>query len=173
MLIFQPLTEKHDRTSFDCGVSSLNHFLQKTARQHREKGLSNTYVLLDEADPLHVLGYFTLSFLEVDAVTLPIPHTRKLPKLSRLPAAKLARLAVASNFQGRGYGALMLAEAIRRVVLASQESGAITGFFVDAKDEQAQKFYLHYGFLQLNDNPLKLFLPIGSLRVLTSMLSGS
>lgn len=171
MLIFQPLTEKHDRTSFDCGVPALNHFLQKTARQHREKGLSNTYVLLDESDPLHVLGYFTLSFLEVESDTLPIPHTRKLPKLSRLPAAKLARLAVASNFQCRGYGALMLAEAIRRVVLTSQESGAITGFFVDAKDEQAQKFYLHYGFLQLNDNPLKLFLPLGSLRVLTSMLS--
>lgn len=171
MLIFQPLTEKHGRTSFDCGVPDLNQFLQKTARQHREKGLSNTYVLLDETDPLAILGYFTLSFLEVDSDTLPVSQTRKLPKSSRLPAAKLARLAVALNYQGKGYGALMLTEAIRRVVLTSQEAGAVTGFFVDAKDEQACNFYLHYGFLQFIDNPFKLFLPLGSLRMLTGSLS--
>lgn len=173
MLIFQPLTEIHDRRSFDCGVLALNEFLQKTARQHRDKGLSNTYVLLDEENKPKILGYFTLTFLEVESDALPATHTRKLPNTSRLPAAKLARLAVSSNCQGRGYGALMLAEAIRRVVLTSQESGAITGFFVDAKDKQAQSFYLQYGFLSLNDNHFKLFLPLASLRMLSGTLSRS
>ena len=66
MLIIRPL-DTHDLTGFDCGTAALNDFLCKTARQHREKGLSNTFVLLDEESPTIILGFFTLSFLEVDA----------------------------------------------------------------------------------------------------------
>ena len=163
MLIFQPLQESHDRKSFDCGVPALNGFLQKTARQHREKGLSNTYVLVKEEDPVTVVGFFTLSFLEVGIEKLPIQYSRKLPKTSRLPAAKLARLAVAKAFHGKGYGALILAEAIKRVISVANMAGAITGFFVDAKDAQARSFYLRFGFIPLRDDQLKLFLPLNTL----------
>ncbi len=163
MLIFQPLELLHDRRAFDCGVSALNEFLQKTARQHREKGLSNTYVLVDDENKSEIIGYFTLSFFEVSPQTLPDIHSKKLPKSDRLPAAKLARLAVSNNFKRKGYGALLLAEAIRRVVLASTQSGAITGFFVDAKDENARNFYLAFGFIPLNDFPMQLFLPLKTL----------
>jgi len=163
VLIFQVLSLLHDRKSFDCGVLALNEFLQKTARLHREKGLSNTYVMLDEDCPGKIVGYFTLAFFEVTIQSLPEQHSRKLPKLSRLPAAKLARLAVEKSCQGRGYGALILAEAINRVVSAARESGAITGFFVDAKDEQAKSFYLRFDFIPLQDDPLKLFLPLKTL----------
>lgn len=163
MLIFQMLSPLHDRKSFDCGVPTLNEFLQKTARQHREKGLSNTYVMLDEESPEKIVGYFTLAFFEVRIQTLPEQYSRKLPKYSRLPAAKLARLAVDKSCQGRGYGALILAEAIKRVVSAAREAGAITGFFVDAKDEQAKSFYLRFDFIPLQDDPLKLFLPLKTL----------
>lgn len=163
MLIFQVLSSFHDRNTFDCGVLALNEFLQKTARQHREKGLSNTYVMLDEDSPSKIVGYFTLAFFEVGIQSLPEQHSRKLPKSSRLPAAKLARLAVEKSCQGRGYGALILAEAIKRVVSAACESGAITGFFVDAKDEQAKSFYLRFDFIPLQDDPLKLFLPLKTL----------
>lgn len=163
MLIFQPLAQYHDRKSFDCGVQALNEFLRKTARQHREKGLSNTFVLLDEDSPDKILGYFTLAFLEVSTHSLPEQYSRKLPKSSRLPAAKLARVAVEKSCQGRGYGALILAEAIKRVISAVSESGGITGFFVDAKDDQAKCFYLRFGFIPLQDDPLKLFLPLKTL----------
>lgn len=163
MLIFQPLELLHDRKAFDCGVSILNEFLQKTARQHREKGISNTYVLVDEQEKSTIIGYFTLSFFEVTPQALPEIHSRKLPKSDRLPAAKLARLAVSNDFKGKGYGALLLAEAVRRVVLASTQSGAITGFFVDAKDENAQSFYRAFGFIPLKDAPMCLFLPLKTL----------
>jgi GNAT superfamily N-acetyltransferase len=170
VLIFQPLSSFHDRKSFDCGVPALNEFLQKTARQHREKGLSNTYVMLDEENPEKIVGYFTLAFFELSIKGLPEQYSRKLPKSSNLPAAKLARLAVEKSCQGRGYGALILVEAIKRVLSAASESGAITGFFVDAKDEQAKRFYLRYDFIPLQDAPLKLFLPLKTL--LSSFNSG-
>jgi len=163
MLIIHPLDASHDRAGFDCGVTPLNDFLRKTARQHREKGLSNTFVLLDEEAPGDILGFFTLSFLEVDASLLSPEHARRLPKTSRLPAAKLARLAVDKERQGKGYGAILLADAVKRVVAAAKESGGIVGLFVDAKDEQARQFYLGFGFIPLQDNPLALFLPLKTL----------
>jgi GNAT superfamily N-acetyltransferase len=163
MLIIRPLDPSHDRKAFDCGVPVLNDFLHKTARQHRDKGLSNTFVLFDENNPHEILGFFTLSFLEVDTATLPKEYSYRLPKSSRLPAAKLARLAVDKRCQGRGYGDLLIADAIKRIVATVNESGGITGFFVDAKDEHAQRFYLRYGFIPLQDTPLTLFLPLKTL----------
>jgi GNAT superfamily N-acetyltransferase len=163
MLIIRPLDSFHDRKSFDCGVPVLNDFLHKTARQHRDKGLSNTFVLLEENTPQEILGFFTLSFLEVDAATLPGKYSHRLPKSSRLPAAKLARLAVDKRCQGKGYGDLLMADAVKRIVATINESGGITGFFVDAKDKHARRFYLRYGFIPLQDVPLTLFLPLQTL----------
>lgn len=163
MLTIEPLGLLHNRTSFDCGVDALNSFLQKTARQHKEKGLSNTFVLVNKELPATILGFFTLSFLEIDSNSLPARHARALPNNSRLPAAKLARLAVDAQYQGKGYGALLLANAIQRVAGTVSISGALTGFFVDAKDEHAKRFYQHFGFIALRDESLKLFLPLKTL----------
>ena len=164
MLIIRPLDVTHNRTGFDCGIAPLNDFLRKTARQHREKGLSNTFVLLDEEAQKNILGFFTLSFLEVDVSLLPADYTRRLPKASRLPAAKLARLAVDQRCQGKGCGALLLADAIKRIAATAMESGGIVGFFVDAKDEKVRQFYLRFGFIPLQDAALSLFLPLETLR---------
>jgi hypothetical protein len=40
----------------------------------------------------------------------------------------------------------------------------IIGFFVDAKNEDARRYYEQYGFIALPDNPLKLFLPLATLK---------
>ena len=165
MLIIRPLGTTHNRTCFDCGTEALNDFLRKTARQHREKGLSNTFVLLDEEDQQNILGFFTLSFLEVDASLLPPDSARRLPKASRLPAAKLARLAVDLRSQGKGYGVILLADAVKRIAATAMEATGIVGLFVDAKDEKARQFYLRFNFITLMDNSLSLFLPLKTLRV--------
>jgi len=47
MLRVEPLSRLHDRKSFDCGQPALNDYLQKTALQHIEKGISRTFVLID------------------------------------------------------------------------------------------------------------------------------
>ncbi|ABL01194.1 hypothetical protein [Pelobacter propionicus] len=57
----------------------------------------------------------------------------------------------------------LLADAIKRIVLTTKMSGGVTGFFVDAKDEKARQFYLRFGFIPLEDDPLKLFLPLNTL----------
>ncbi len=162
-MIIRPLEVSHDRMGFDCGVIALNDFLRKTARQHREKGLSNTFVLAEEGTPNAILGFFTLSFLEVDVSAVPGEYTRRLPKSTPLPAGKLARLAVDKHHWSKGYGAILLADSVKRMVRTAGESGGIVGLFVDAKDEQAGQFYRKFGFISLHDAPLNLFLPLKTM----------
>lgn len=156
------LFRHHDRAGFDCGVPALNGFLKFTARQHGDKGISRTFVLTGPENPSIILGYFTLTLCEVKTEHLPALYARKFPEHG-LPAVRLARLAVDTRFQGRGYGGRLLAEAIHRTVLIAEHAGVI-GLFVDAKDETACLFYQRYDFKSLPDNIQKLFLPIETLR---------
>jgi GNAT superfamily N-acetyltransferase len=82
---------------------------------------ANTYVLVSRADSRIILGYLTLSFLEVDLSEVPAKYGKKLPK-SHLPAVKLARLAIDKNCQGKNYGRLLLVDAMRRVATATSPS---------------------------------------------------
>lgn len=58
-LHIEPLTNAHNRTGFDYGNEALNQFLQKTARQHTDKGLSKTFVLIDESNSAEIITYMT------------------------------------------------------------------------------------------------------------------
>ena len=156
-----PLARHHDRTRFDCGVPELNSFLKATARQHSDKGISRTFVLSDQEKP--ILGYFTLTLCEVRMEHLPATYAKKYPQHG-LPAVRLARLAVSRKYQRKGYGGLLLAEAIHRTILIAEQAGLI-GLFVDAKDERAHKFYERYGFVSLPGHVLQLFLPLETLRL--------
>lgn len=161
MLKIEPLGKQHDRAAFDCGSKELNQYLRSTARQHLTRGISRTFVLIDEAEPGTILGFFTLASCEIRIETLPKKYAKKYPH--RAPAAKLARLAVQTGKQRQGLGAFMMVDAMQRIVAVSENLGII-GFFVDAKDDKAQAFYMQFGFIELPDNPMELFLPIATLR---------
>jgi hypothetical protein len=57
----------------------------------------------------------------------------------------------------------MMLNAMERVLLVAEHLGVI-GFFVDAKDEGAARYYTQFGFIPLTDHPLELFLPIATIR---------
>lgn len=157
-----PLSRDHDRSGFDCGDNDLNAFLKATARQHDQKGVSRTFVLLDQKNSTEIMGFFTLTLCEVTFRQLPAVYAKKYPKHG-LPAVRLARLAVARKHQGQGFGELLLAEAIHRTVVVAEQAGVI-GLFVDAKNKSARAFYERYGFILLPNRPLQLFLPLASLQ---------
>lgn len=161
MLKIEPLTKNHDRAEFDCGNDELNRYLQKTARQHLEKGMSKTFVLIDDDNPKKILGCYTLAACEIHVEKLPRKYSKKYP--SKAPAAKLARLAVSKIKQRQGCGAIMMVNAIERILLVSKNLGII-GFFVDAKNDEAKGYYEKFGLISLPDNPLELFLPIATLQ---------
>ena len=162
MKIIQPLNKFHDREQFDCGVEVLNQFLRSTARQHIQKGISRTFVLSDRDSP-SIIGFFTLTICEVRSEKLPASIAKKYP--SQVPGVKLARLAVAREWQRQGIGEILMVEAMQRALLVADTAGGI-GLFVDAKDEAAQSYYARYGFITLADNPLEMFLSLSLLRML-------
>ena len=161
MLKIETVSRDHNRSGFDCGNDALNQYLKKIARQHLNKGISRTFVLVDDNIPTEILVFFTLVSCEIFVDKLPRKYAKKYP--SKAPAAKLARLAVAKDRQRQGLGTHMMINAVERVIRVSQNLGII-GFFVDAKDNEAKAYYEQFGFIQLPDNPLELFLPLATLR---------
>ena len=163
MLKVELLDATHDRSSFDCGVEPLNRYLQQIARQHIAKGISKTFVLVDEhaAAPKPVLGFFTISLCHVLGQQVPAKWAKKLP--DQIPAMRLGRLAVARTQQGAGHGKTLLVEALHRIARVADLAGGI-GLFVDAKDEAAAAFYARFGFEPTPSGPLTLFMPTETIR---------
>lgn len=100
MKVIELLERFHDRDAFDCSNEALNQFLRQTARQHTQKGISRTFVLVDTEQPKTILGFFTLSLCEVRAEKLPPKLAKKYP--SNVPGVRLARLAIAKEWQRQG-----------------------------------------------------------------------
>ena len=75
-----------------------------------------------------------------------------------VPVALIGRLAVNTDFQGKGLGSILLADACQKVIKASKTL-AVVGIVVDAKDSKATNFYTHFGFIPLPGQPDKLILP--------------
>jgi GNAT superfamily N-acetyltransferase len=151
----------HDVTRFHCGTPVLDTWLQTTARQHQRHGASRTFVLVDEADPTEIIGYFSLAIRSMTPrEAIPVAMMKKLP--SNVPGFTLARLAVAQRHQRRGFGALLLVAAMKRVKAVAAEVGGFA-LFVDAKEPQGTQFYQQYGFTPLPDDPLTMLLPIADI----------
>ena len=149
----------HDRSGFDCGVPVLNEYLQRLAEQHRRKGLTSVYVLVDSAAPRTILGYYTLSAAEVDVARLADPEHKKLPRFP-VPCFRMGRLACRVDQQGRGLGKVLVGCAVDRCLKARAQVAAYA-LIVDAKDDAARAFYEHFGFKPLTDRALTLYLPLG------------
>jgi GNAT superfamily N-acetyltransferase len=155
-VLVQPLNDSHDRKDFDCGDLDLNGWLKQTARQHKEKGVSSTFVAVSGEASVKILGFYSISLAELANADLPAQYGKRLP--NKVPVFRLGRLATALVHQGKGVGEFMLFDAIDRATRISVEVGGI-GLVVNAK-HSAVEFYQRYGFEQMADHPKNLFLPI-------------
>lgn len=150
----EPLRADHGTEGFSCGNAALDDWFRRTARQHLRKGISRTYVAIDD-ETGHLLGFYSLTVGEAESGTFPAAAAKGLPR--KLPIALLGRLAVSSSMQGRGIGGMLLVDALQRIVGVATQVG-IAAILVDAKDRKAAEFYRHHGFEKLPDAPNKLVL---------------
>jgi GNAT superfamily N-acetyltransferase len=155
-MLVLPLNDGHDRRGFDCGDVELNDWLRRTARQHKEKGVSSTFVAVADGTSMEVLGFYAISLAELVSADLPVQYRKRLP--TRIPVFRLGRLATAKQHQGQGIGEYMLFDAVDRVMRIAKEVGGV-GLVVNAK-HTAVDFYKRYGFEQMADHPQNLFLPL-------------
>jgi GNAT superfamily N-acetyltransferase len=157
----EPLGRQHDRTAFHCGAEALDRYLKQQARQDADKRVAAPFVAVRLPDTV-VLGYYTLSASVLTLTDLPDELTRKLPRYPQLPVTLLGRLAVDQSTKGQGLGEHLLLDALHRS-LAHADQIAAMAVVVDAKDESAAAFYRHYGFIPLQTQPSRLFVPMRSI----------
>jgi GNAT superfamily N-acetyltransferase len=159
-LVIEPLNRNHNRSAFNCGIESLDRYLKHQANQDTKRRVSRVFVVRSRQDETKVLGYYTLSTLSIDLSVLPEKLAKKLPK-HPIPAALIGRLAVDVSAQGKGIGKVLLSNAIKRTLAISSDIG-IYAIVVDAINEQAESFYMQYGFAHLATESQRLFLPLKS-----------
>jgi GNAT superfamily N-acetyltransferase len=155
----EPLGSHHDRSGFESGVEPLDRYLRSQASQDARKNMAAPFVLMLRDGT--IAGYYTLSSTSVKLGELPDQTARKLPKYPLVPATLLGRLAVDRRQQGKGFGRFLLADALYRAVRSEIASFAV---IVDAKDENARRFYERESFLPFSEQPMKLFRPMADIR---------
>jgi GNAT superfamily N-acetyltransferase len=149
----EKLDKSHAVEGFDCGAEPLNIYLRRFALGNQNAGAAQTYVAaLDE----RVVGYYSLSTASVEYAEAP-ERLRKGLARHPVPVVLIARLAIDHTWQGKGLGAALLLDALRRILGAADIVG-VRAVMVHAKDEAARRFYEHFDFDPSPIEPLHMFL---------------
>jgi predicted N-acetyltransferase YhbS len=151
-----PLISTHLVTDFDCGVDSLNEWLNKRSWKNQVLGVSRTFVVCDGEI---VIGYYCLSSAAIDRIELPKSKQRNMP--DPIPSVLIGRLAVDLRYQGRKIGVSLLQDALCRIITSSQSIG-VAYILVHALDDGAKRFYETKGFVAIPERPLTLFLSVAT-----------
>ncbi len=159
--LVEPLSAaKHRREEFACESPELTKYLRTRARKEMQTRASACFVLVPEADPGRIAGYYTLTQTAVAVQSLPETLVKKLPRYPQLGATLIGRLARDLAWKGQQVGRLLLIDALRRCVRHSAEVGAVV-VVTDPKDEKAKAFYERHGFQVLDER--RMFIPMSEL----------
>jgi len=160
----EKLRRDHPVDSFTCGSEALDRFLTRYAFANQQANAAQTYIGLHDVE---IVGFYSLVVGEVAYGDAPERLTKGLARYP-VPIMLLARLAVSQAWQGKGIGAGLLKDAMRRTLQAA-DIGGIRAMAVHAKDEPARHFYEHFDFVASPSDPLHLFLLVKNLRQITGL----
>lgn len=163
---------KHDRAAFSCGVEQVDNFFKRTANKLAQADNLRAYVMTSAEGNL--IGFYALNAHSVEYSSLPKKYARNRPGHGLIPAAYISMIGVDERYKGKGFGGDLLVDALTRIASAADQLGiAVTMLdLLDCGDadlvEKRRKLYTAYGFLPLPSNPLRLFLPITTIRKLVA-----
>jgi predicted N-acetyltransferase YhbS len=145
----RPLREDDERTTFDCGRPSLDHWLRRHAWGNQRSGASRTNVICDAATG-SIAGYVALSVGQIERGYLPKFAQRNQP--DPIPVILLGQLAVDRRFQGQGCARSLLHFALSTAVRVSAEIG-VFAVLTHPLDDDLRNFYGRFGFTDLPGDP--------------------
>lgn len=141
--------ERHNVGGFSCGEPSLDAWLAEQAAPAEARRTARTWVWADQDGV--VAGYYALAAHKVARAEVPSKVGRGGPV--EIPAVLLARLALSESLRGQGLGAVLVADAMQRVVDATQTVAARL-VVVDALRERVARFYEALGFRRIPESLL-------------------
>jgi len=169
--IIAPLDpDKHDRAAFSCGVEQVDNFFKRTANKLATANNLRVFVMTTPAGDL--IGFYALNAHAVDYTELPAKYARTRPGHGSIPAAYISMIGVDCRHQGNGYGGDLLVDGLRRIAGAADNIG-IAVVMLDVLDcgdatktARRKALYEGYGFIPLTSHPLRLFMPVATVRTL-------
>lgn len=162
--------DRHDRDAFSCGVSSVDNYFKKTANKLAKAGNLRLFVMADRHG--QVAGFYALNAHSVRLDALPERYGRTAPRHGDIPGAFIAMMGRDMRYAGQGLGGILLADALKRVAKASDQLGIAVVLLdvLDCGDEDRTRrrkaLYESYGFTPLPSQPMRLFLPLATIRQL-------
>jgi len=157
------LESRHELEDFSCASTEQTDWLRRHARQSTASGTTKVLVVTPtESD--QVVAYYAWTMAQLEVADAP-PRLRKGAGRYPQPVALLARLGVDVEHEGKGLGAGLLQDVIRRVAALSDRIGC-RGLLVHAESEKARGFYQHLipEFEQSPTDPLHLVLLLKDIK---------
>ena len=121
----------------------------------------------------HIVGFYGINMHSVAANDMPEALAKKALRHGVLPTAFISMIGVDQSMQGQGLGSALLADALSRIGRVSDDIGtcAVLLDVFDCGDPETvarrKTYYEAFGFIALPDQPLRLFMPIQTVRALS------
>lgn len=169
--------KKHDRTAFCCGVQQVDNYFRLTAKKLSTKNNIKLFVMTGEAGG--IIGFYAINAHSVEYTELPKAYARDRPSHGNIPAAYISMIGRDQRYSGEGFGSLLLVDALRRVGRAADSLGIALVMLdvLDCGDQERvarrKALYQGFGFTSLPSNPLRLFLPMATVRTLVAETEAS
>ena len=144
-----PYDRKFYRDHFSCGKPSLDNYILRNATKDVNDGACTCFVIIDERQ--RIIAYYTLTAASVPIDDAPQELKRRI-KYPHVPVILLGRLTVHSEYKGKGYGKLLLANSLKRSLQVAKDLVGSMAVIVDPIDEEAEQFYQKYGFAEIPDS---------------------
>jgi GNAT superfamily N-acetyltransferase len=148
----EPLAPHHELGAFESGIASLDEWLKRRARRNEAEGASRTFVV---SVGRRVAGFYCLAAGSVLHTAATGKVRRNMP--DPVPILLLGRLAVDRQWQGKGLGVDLLADAVLRAVGAAKSVG-VRALLVHAISDDARTFYEKHGFRPSPVEPMTLMI---------------
>lgn len=168
---FEPFDPaRHDRTAFRCGVPAVDNYFRNTAGKLARAENVRLFVLLSPAREL--IGFYALNAHAVRYEDLPPAYARTRPGHGHIPAGFISMMGRDERYRGHRYGSVLLADALRTLARAADAIGMAVVMLdvLDCGDAgrtaRRRAIYEGFGFKPLASDPMRMFLPIQTVRTL-------
>ncbi|MBB1248621.1 GNAT family N-acetyltransferase [Rhizobium sp. G21] len=168
-LVIEPLDPaRHDRDGFSSGVMQVDNFLKKTANKLSQADNLRTYVMTEDGQT--ITGFYAINSHAIDYHDLPTRYARTRPGHGMIPAAFISMIGRDQRYYGKGYGGILLMDCLVRLTRVADQIGTAMVMLdvLDCGDlertTRRMELYRSYGFMPLSAQPLRMYLPIATVR---------
>lgn len=161
----------HDRAAFSCGITQVDNFFKKTANKLSKADNLRVYVMTED-DGTTVIGFYAINSHSISYRDLPEKYARARPGHGNIPAAYISMVGRDGRCKGGGYGGDLLADCLKRIAQIADQIGVAVVLLdiLECGDEEKTRrrveLYAGYGFQSLPSMPMRMFLPVATIKSL-------